>query len=300
MAQLQKLSNRVYLLPGSPNTLIVLDNDKAYVVDPGIGDGRTAAIAEALGRLRAELAGIVLTHGHTDHLAAGLELVRPGVEVYAHRYCVPLVESMEARFLLVYSGLVTAELASMPLVTLGVTSPFDWGHQLPAGMKTLDLHGHTPGHTGILLEEDHIAAAGDAVLGEKVLSRFGIPFASNLREWYERLPTLRELAEAGYTIVPGHGPVAGGSRARSMVEANMAAVERVYNYVLDKIREMGGATVEKLTVMATRDLSAVEPTPRQLMLNRTAIHSILAWLHEEGKVEPIASDEGVVWKPKQL
>jgi glyoxylase-like metal-dependent hydrolase (beta-lactamase superfamily II) len=125
-----------------------------------------------------------------------------------------------------------------------------------------------------------------------------VPFAADLRGWVESLRRLRELAEQGYTVVPGHGPVARGNRAAAMIDANIAAVERVKNYVLEKLRSSGGIGLDKLAYLATVELGSAEATPRQVLLNRTALASVLAWLEEEGLAEPTVGPEGPIWRPR--
>ncbi len=295
----RRLGEHTWLVPGSPNTIIVNLGDRVAVIDPGIGADRDKTITEALGSLGLSLTDIVLTHGHTDHLAAAPGLLSSDTRVRAHRLCLALVESVKARFNVVYGGVISEALAAMPPVALRVTNTFGWSEEVLPGIRSLDLHGHTHGHSGIVIEDDQVVAAGDAVLGERVLARFGIPFAADLREWRESLARLRELAEAGYRIVPGHGPVAEAKRAVAMIDANIQAVKRVKEYVLGAIREHGPLTLDKLAYLATRDLSAAEPNPRQLLLNRTALVSVIAWLEEEDLVEPLATENGVAWRARQ-
>ena len=301
--RLRRLGGRLHLLQGSPNTVLAVEESEAAVVDPGIGEGRGAALVEAVRGLAGEEGAggvhVVLTHGHTDHLAAAPPLVEAfSARVHAPRLCVGLVESTELRRLAVYGGVVSEQLAAMPMVSLAVDVPYGGSSALPLGARPLPLPGHTPGSSAVVFEEERLVAAGDAVLGERVLARFGVPFAADLRGWAEGLRRLRELAEAGYTVVPGHGPVARGRRAVAMIDANLSAVERVREYVLSKLRETGGIGLDRLAYLATAELGAAEPTPRQLLLNRTALASVLAWLEEEGKAEPASGPEGPLWRPR--
>jgi glyoxylase-like metal-dependent hydrolase (beta-lactamase superfamily II) len=301
--RVRRLGGRLHLVQGSPNTVVAVDEGRVLVVDPGIGEGRGRGLAEALrGIVGGEIGelGIVLTHGHTDHLAAAPGLLKAvgGGWVAAPRLCVGLVESTELRRLAVYGGMVSPGLAAMPMVSLRVSRVLEPGEGLPLGARVLALPGHTPGSSAVVFEEEKLVAAGDAVLGERVLARFGVPFAADLKGWAESLRRLRELAEEGYTIVPGHGPVARGRRAVAMVDANLAAVERVRSYVLEKIREKP-MSLDRLAQLATTELGSAEPTPRQVLLNRTALASVLAWLEEEGLAEPVASDEGPAWRARQ-
>ena len=292
---LKKLSDRVYVLTGSPNTLIILSGgDEALVVDPGIGEGRGEAIRGALEKLGAGRASVVLTHGHSDHLAAAEGLGG----VTASRLCVTLVESSVARRALVYGGLVSESFAAMPLVELRVDRVVEPGEKITGPVSTIALPGHTPGHMGVVDEESLVLAAGDAILGERVLERYAVPFASDIRGWFESLSRIEELARAGYTIVPGHGPIVSGERALQMIEANRSAVERVRRWVLETL-EARELTLEALAYRATVELSKARVTPRQVYLNRTSLASLLAWLEEENLVEPVVTEEGVAWRRRR-
>jgi len=61
---------------------LVIDGDRAAVVDPG----EAAPVAGALARERVRLAAIWLTHHHHDHVGGVAELARDGVEVVAHTH----------------------------------------------------------------------------------------------------------------------------------------------------------------------------------------------------------------------
>jgi hydroxyacylglutathione hydrolase len=63
---------------------------RAIVVDPG---DEPARIVDAVGRAGGDLAAILLTHGHLDHVGAVAALVREfGAPVYMHPEDLPLYE----------------------------------------------------------------------------------------------------------------------------------------------------------------------------------------------------------------
>ncbi len=291
---LKSLSSRVYVLTGSPNTIIVSLGEESIVIDPGLGEGRTEAILESLRSIGSSRARVVLTHGHSDHLAA-----TPGLgEVIASRLCLSVVESSAARRALVYGGLVSDKFASMPLVELRVDRVVEPGEHIVDGISTVALPGHTPGHMGVVDEESMVLAAGDAILGENVLKRYAVPFALDVRGWVESLSRIEEMVRAGYTVVPGHGPIASGERALQMIEANRAAIERVRKWVLD-VLDARALPLDTLAYRATVELSRAKVTPRQVYINRTTLASLLSWLEEDNLVEAIVTEEGVAWRRRR-
>ncbi len=293
---LRKLGERTWVLPGSPNTVIVdVDND-FLVIDPGIGENRGHIIEDSVKKLGGKIFAVALTHGHTDHFAALQDIKDFKGRVIAHRLCIGLIESLELRFNVVYGGVVTKKFASMPSVTFKVTDIIEWNEEIFPKIRAIDLHGHTPGHTGFLVEDDKVLVAGDSILGEKVLKRFGIPFASDLRSWAESLRKLEEYVNDGYKIVPGHGPIAEKGRAKTLIKENLLRVKTVYEYVYRTISEKGPIDLDKLAVLATKELSEAQLTPRQIFLNRTTLLSILSWLEDEGKIEAVVNNDRVLFK----
>ncbi len=296
MRKPRRLGEASWLLPGSPNTIVVSEGDEAWIIDPGIGDGRDEYIKAFLKEKGLVLKGVLLTHGHTDHIAVTPRILSGETKVCAHKLCLGLIESLDLRFNLVYGGVVSKGFASMPPVTLKLTDVLSWGQKVNDVIETIDLHGHTPGHTGFIVKDGNVVVAGDSILGERVLERFGLPFASDIKSWYENLDKLKELANEGYIVIPGHGPVAEGKRAISMIDKNISAVEKAYKYVYYILKEKGGLTAEKLSVIVTENLSKATLTPRQAFLNRTTLISLLKWLEEDGKVKASVGKEGVFWK----
>ncbi len=294
---LQRLAPNTYLLPGSPATLIriVPETGRATVVDPGSGAGRAEEVRAAVRELGADPGPILLTHGHSDHVAAAAELGwRP---VYAPRHCVAFVESFWARRLLAYGGVVAGRYARHGPAELKVDYWVADGNPVP-GFRAVSLPGHTPGHTGYISEEEGVAYVGDAVFGERVLEAYGIPFAYDLRVFASTIEgRLAKLVDEGYKIVPSHGPVAEGGRARAMLERNLKRISEARELVLAMLSERP-MTLDEIVHKLTSALARGAQDVRNLLLNRLPVMSLLAWLEEEGKVQPAVSPEGVVWRLK--
>ena len=298
MAQLRRLRGNTYLLPGSPNTLLRLveETGRVSVVDPGAASERAREVEEAVGEVGGKPGPILLTHGHSDHVVTAKALGwRP---VYAPRYCIAFVESLWARRLSAYGGLVALKHVAHEPAEIHVDYWVADGNPVP-GFRAVWLPGHTPGHTGYLAEEDGVAYVGDAVFGERVLERFGVPFAYDLKRFVETIEEkLMSLVDEGYAIVPSHGPVAEKGRARSMLEANAKRVYELKELVLDILSEKPMTLDQLVYEVTVRTARQEEPGPRSLLLNRLPVMSLLAWLEEEERIEAAVSSTGVVWKVK--
>ena len=292
-----KVTKNIYVVKGSPNTGIVVDEsiERAVIVDPGIGSDRDSQIVSHVESIGVRDSVIVFTHGHTDHIAIAPSLVKRGFSpVYAPRHCLPLIEDTSVRRAVVYGGLVSEEFASMPMVKLGVDFTFSDGNPIPGGLTAVSLPGHSPGHSGIASYTEKVLFVGDALLGEKVLDRFGIPLGLDLKQMILSTNKLEDFVQKGFTLVLGHGPIVNGSRALQLIEANRKAILRLRATILELLSRKP-YHVEALTLAVMDLLSRTEKSPRQIALNKTAVSSVLAWLEEEGKVKPTVSNEGIMW-----
>ncbi|HEY7061173.1 MAG TPA: MBL fold metallo-hydrolase [Chloroflexota bacterium] len=168
VVQVPVLGAQVWLLLDGPLTL----------VDTGTrGSGRAILRAiERLGRRPADLAAIVLTHYHPDHLGALPELLaalRPadkrGPRVAIHAAEAPFLRA-PATMPNPFQPWVWRAVAQpfWPLARLGHACPVDApladGDPLPgrADARLVHLPGHTPGSSAVYLPARGVVLAGDA------------------------------------------------------------------------------------------------------------------------------------------
>ena len=187
-------------MPFQENTYIVWHDDRtdALVVDPGL---EPDAILDFLDERKLQIAAILNTHGHADHIA-GNETMK---DRFPHA---PLIIGVNEAALLTDADLNL----SAPFGMAIVSPPAD---RLVREREVLDLAGiqlevreipgHSPGHVVFVVHEKPVLVLGGDVLFRGSIGRTDFPGGS-----FERL-------EAGirtklYTlpddtvIYPGHGP----------------------------------------------------------------------------------------------
>jgi glyoxylase-like metal-dependent hydrolase (beta-lactamase superfamily II) len=174
------------------------------VIDPG---DQAPVIIARMERLRLYPRMILLTHGHFDHLAALPDLAayaQDGVEIAIHPGDAdslgPGAYSVhQASFAAAGAAAYVEELwKPLPAPTRLLAE----GERIGPFMA-LHLPGHTPGSTGLLLEEAGILFSGDTLFQGGV-GRTDLPGG----DWRLLQASLQRLAglDPALAVYPGHGP----------------------------------------------------------------------------------------------
>jgi glyoxylase-like metal-dependent hydrolase (beta-lactamase superfamily II) len=214
------------------NWYLVEDEGRVTIVDAGTPAYRPQLEAglASLGRTVADVAALVLTHGHADHTGFA-EGVRKelGIPVYVHRADEQLTTTRKAfgkneASMLPYFRYPHAWKLIAHLATSGLPRPveevvtFDDGDELdvPGRLRVIHTGGHTSGHVALSIDSRKVLVAGDVLCTLNPLTgRRGpqlMPRAFNLSSWtiLDSLSKLEQL-EAD-VMVFGHGdPWQGGT-----------------------------------------------------------------------------------------
>lgn len=180
------------------NCYLIVEDGHALVVDPAVS---IAAILQELGEVGASCEGIVLTHGHFDHILSLDELRRafPDAPVYIHAADASFLgDSEKNAFAFFFREDRTWKPADKHLHD---------GDEIPLGDKSVRVI-HTPGHTpgSICL----VCGENDLVTGDTLFDgnygRYDL-WGGSLDALVDSMKRLATLPEA-MTIYPGHGGTA--------------------------------------------------------------------------------------------
>ena len=132
--------------------LLQPERDDCLIIDPGAEPEKILAHTD--GR---QVTGILLTHGHFDHIGAVAGLMDPDTRLYIHALDAPMLSDTQLNACWLMGETVTAPQAT-DLLTDGDTVDL-------AGIHLTVLHtpGHTPGSVCYLCGEDLFT--GDTILG---------------------------------------------------------------------------------------------------------------------------------------
>ncbi len=172
------------LPPAAWTNCVLLGRRRLYVVDPG-GRNPVALKTEIVERVKrgAEIAGVILTHHHSDHVVGYPDLEMKDVPIYCHRLTAPLLpEGFPAPV----------------LIEDQETLPGDDDFSIVAHWTP----GHAPGHLALEIPQRSTLFAADLLSS---LSSIVIPSDNgDLADYLNSLQRMRALNCR--LVIPAHGP----------------------------------------------------------------------------------------------
>ena len=190
----------INLFPGSygSNCYLIEDSGHALIVDP------SASAAAILRRLQEDgcvADGILLTHGHFDHITSidTLRRAEPDLRVFIHEADAPMLTDAKKNAFALFFGQERVWQAADVLLRDGETVTVG-----NAVFRVLHTPGHSPGSICLLCGEEGALITGDTLFADNIgrcdlwEGSYGV-----MRKTLQALRALR----GDLTIYPGHGGV---------------------------------------------------------------------------------------------
>jgi glyoxylase-like metal-dependent hydrolase (beta-lactamase superfamily II) len=199
------------------NAYLLVDAELT-LVDAGMkGQAETIfRYMESLGMAADDLARIVITHNHLDHVGSLADLRhRAGAQVIAYQAEAPFISSQEPMPL--PPGALMRLLARLPLMPEAEAAPVDITVQdgdyldLLGGASIIHVGGHTPGSIALHLPADGVLICGDAIDHRR--GKLGPPPKGFTLDMEQAMDSVRRMADLEFEcLCPGHGaPITNGA-----------------------------------------------------------------------------------------
>lgn len=229
---------------GATSCYLVETEDRLVLVDAGLPATR-ADLVEALrrlGRRLEDVATVVLTHAHFDHLGVAAELAERGTEVWVHaddvhiarhpyryrpgrarlRYPARYPKSVPVLASMLRAGAWRVQGVDRLSVLNGPVT------ELPDGVRVTHTPGHTDGHCIVELIDRDVVMTGDALVTlDPYTGRRGprVVAAAGTHDPTGALASLATIAATGAsTLLPGHGEVWTGGAVEAVERARAAGI----------------------------------------------------------------------------
>ena len=292
MAELIRLNEKTYYLNARTRIGFVrLANNGVCVIDSGIDEAAGLEILSVVKENGWTLETLVNTHGHADHVGGNRVLQEEtGCRILARGIDADMARDTLINPSLLYGGHPGKDLngrffyaAPSAVKDLNLSPEL-----LPEGLKMLPLSGHAADMIGLLCE-DGTAFIGDALCGERALSKNPFPFV------YDPDAALRSLdflltVEAKIFVSSHLDPT---SDIRPLVKLNREAIVNAKERILDALKTplCFDALLKNLLDGAdmTLDFS-------QYALVGSTVRSYLTSLREEGLIRPLFEDNILLWE----
>ncbi len=177
------------------NTYIINEREEAYIIDPGTNYNE---IKQYIDSKNFKLLGILLTHGHFDHIIAVNDLVRDyDIKIYIHE--------KERDFLfdpnLNLSGLTYKKFTvsdKSAVITFTENDKLKIGKE---SIRIIDTPGHTRG--SVCFKYKNFLFSGDTLF-KGTIGRTDLP-TSNTLDIQRSIQTIVKICRDNTIVYPGHG-----------------------------------------------------------------------------------------------
>ena len=258
------------LPPATATNTLILGGERLLIIEPATPHAREQARLDALlGRLLAEgreLAGVVVTHHHSDHVAYAPRLREAhGVPIHAH-----------------------ANTARRLDFSVDVAIDEGWSLDLGDGhaVEARYTPGHADGHLLLWDRKTDVAHAGDLIAGEGTIL-IDVRDGGDMTQYLDSLRRMSAAVEARRAegrsprFVPAHGPV---------LDDPVAVLEHYVRHRLAREDKVRAAVVEAgRRSFATILAAAYADTPKRLWpYAALSLEAHLRKLVDDGELERVA------------
>lgn len=227
--KIEQVSDSVHMVSGTNvNWALVSDGSGVTIIDAGYPADTTAVLdsVRQIGHALDDIAAVLLTHAHLDHIGAIPTLVeRAGVAVYTGEQEVPhakreylqqitapeMLQQLTTRrgaWWVMRTARAVAGHIGMRVPTAQAADPAVLA-ALPGGFVAIPTPGHTDGRTAYLMPSEGVLFSGDAlVTGHSLLPGPGpqlLPKVFNHNQTRTQASVHALAIEQAHILVPGHG-----------------------------------------------------------------------------------------------
>lgn len=286
--KLTNINGNTYYIKGGTNTGVIrLDDNKALIIDPGLGGIRPRKITDMLKANNMDIEYIINTHEHADHYGGCSKLKELDKNIQ-------ILSSPEARIFIDNPGKFSDYTVG------GKTNKF-WKFRVSEDKNNLTkvddtieegnivlnnkkieiikLRGHSEGSIGVLTQ-DKVLFVGDLFVGTHILNKFELLLLYDVKEYLNSIDKIENM-DFKFMIL-GHGKeVYSKSDSQSIIDAHRNAIYKYVSQVKDLLKSP--TTIDNIlkNIIINNNLSC---NYTEYHFFRSSIVSIISYLCDLDKV----------------
>lgn len=290
MYELVKVGDRTYYINCPAKIGIYLENESdVYLIDSGNDKEAGKKIVKILNENSWNLVGIINTHSNADHIGGnnfiqqkfGCKIISTGLENAFTKY-----PQLEASFL--YGGFPCKELRNKFLLAAPSEPTDDVSNFLPEGLEVIHLGGHFFDMIGIKTPDD-VYFLADCVFGENIINKYHLSFIYDVSEFLHTLDVIEQLEAK--LFIPSHAEAT--EDIRPLAQANRNKVFEIMDKLIAFCKE---AICFEDILKEVFDTYQLTLDMNQYVLVGSTVRSYLSYLHDNGRLEIIISNNRLLWK----
>lgn len=300
--ELINIKGGTYLIKGGTNTgVYIYNNNKAIIIDPGLGGTRPKRIINMLKDKGIDLNFIINTHEHNDHYGACSQFKEDNdnIKILSSAYSKLYIEKPElfSKYIIggKTNGFMEGKLKNKTTDKIIVDKVVDEGIVNLGGIDIdiIEFKGHTPGSIGILTP-DKVLFVGDLLVGEDILEKFDFLFLYDIKE---QLDSLKKLEEVGFEyLVLGHSKktISKDESYELILKHNLC----INKYISQIKRELNTPiTLEKLlkNIIISNNLKY---NYKEYYFFKTSLVSVISYLEEKNEIDYLLKDGDLLYYTK--
>lgn len=241
--KLTNINGNTYYIKGGTNTgVIKLDDNKALIIDPGLGGIRPIKMMDLLKANNMNIKYIINTHEHGDHYGgcSKLKELDNNIQILSSSEAKIFIDNPRKFADYTVGGRTNKfwkfKVSEEKNNVTKVDDTIEEGNIVLNNIKIeiIKLKGHSEGSIGILTQ-DKVLFVGDLFVGSHILNKFELLLLYDVKEYLNSIDKIENMDFE--FMVLGHGKEAySKSDSQSIIDAHRNAINKYVSQVKDLLK----------------------------------------------------------------
>ena len=264
---------------------------EAWIIDTGLDPRIGKKIVRQIREHGWKPKAIINTHCHADHIGANAWLQKEfSIPIYSSGLDCVFIENTILSAMALWGGYPPKALQTMPFTAQNSKVLDIADADLPEGFEIIPLSGHSLYMFGIRTP-DNVIFTADELCSPYIFEKYGISFNYYVEGYFKSLDEAEKLQAK--LFIPAHGEPF--ENIRELVDINRRAVLETRENILAAL-----STPRSFDMLLQELFNryGMNLTFSQYSVIGSTVRSYLAWLYDEGKIEPLVQDNILYWQTK--